>query len=117
MQNGLPVVTTCEGCGGACCRNQPCPPGFHHVHSGFLDGAWPEDVAITDAAPAEVIDSLRSWFADRERLDDWEEIDGTPCFWLTEDGRCRHYEHRPTICREFEMDSDSCRAMRHQKPN
>lgn len=107
----LPIIQSCDNC-GACCRNQPCPPGFHHIHTGCTDLAWAEDVEIIAAAPAEVRESLRQWFAERERLDDWKVIDGQPCCWLTEDGRCRHYEHRPTLCREMEVGSEGCRVSR-----
>lgn len=42
------------------------------------------------------------------------EIDlGTPCIWLDLDTRqCRHYEHRPQMCRDFEMGRYHCRRMR-----
>ncbi|MBM3956593.1 MAG: hypothetical protein FJ313_00900 [Gemmatimonadetes bacterium] len=33
--------------------------------------------------------------------------DGVPCFWL-EDGRCRHYAHRPAVCRNFRPGSLGC---------
>ena len=38
--------------------------------------------------------------------------DGVPCFWLTEDGLCRHYAYRPEVCRDFVSGSKSCRKWR-----
>ena len=38
---------------------------------------------------------------------------GQPCFWLdSETKKCLHYEHRPEVCRDFELDSRHCRRMR-----
>lgn len=35
------------------------------------------------------------------------------CIWLDQStAKCRYYEHRPMICREFELGSDECRAVR-----
>lgn len=110
----LDIITSCAGCGGACCRNQPSPQGFQFVATGHTDHAWPDDVDILSQAPPEVLDSIRSYFAERMRLNDWNDADGKPCFWLTEDGRCRHYEYRPTICRDFELGSNACRKMRSE---
>lgn len=32
---------------------------------------------------------------------------GGVCLWL-QNGACLHYEHRPPICREFEVGGDQC---------
>jgi len=38
-----------------------------------------------------------------------------PCLWFdAEMRRCRHYEHRPDICREFEIGSKECLAWRQR---
>lgn len=40
-------------------------------------------------------------------------VDGIPCFWFDMvTRRCRHYEHRPEICQEFEVNSLPCMSMR-----
>jgi Fe-S-cluster containining protein len=32
-----------------------------------------------------------------------------PCFWLDLAARrCRHYEHRPDVCRDFKLGGDGC---------
>jgi Fe-S-cluster containining protein len=37
---------------------------------------------------------------ERFQRDGWP-ADGTPCIWYDpETKRCRHYEHRPTLCRD-----------------
>lgn len=39
--------------------------------------------------------------------------DGGPCLWLDlGNGRCKHYEDRPEVCREFEVGNESCRKQR-----
>lgn len=38
---------------------------------------------------------------------------GLPCLWYDAETRqCKHYEHRPEVCREFEMGGDDCLEMR-----
>ena len=38
---------------------------------------------------------------------------GSPCIWLDMDDRtCKHYEHRPQMCRDFEMGGEHCRRIR-----
>ena len=38
---------------------------------------------------------------------------GNPCPWLDLcNGRCRHHEWRPDVCREFEVGGESCMRMR-----
>lgn len=40
-------------------------------------------------------------------------IDAKPCgFFDLATRKCRHYEHRPDICIDFEMGSDDCLATR-----
>jgi len=37
-----------------------------------------------------------------------------PCSWLTPDKKCRHYDHRPEVCRQFEMGEQDCLEIRHR---
>ena len=40
---------------------------------------------------------------------------GGVCLWLNEaTGGCRHYDLRPSICREFEMGSEECHSWREE---
>ena len=43
-----------------------------------------------------------------------KEIDlGQPCIWFDESTRqCRHYVHRPQVCRDFEIGNPHCLRMR-----
>ena len=39
------------------------------------------------------------------------------CLWLDrENNRCRHYEWRPQICRDFEVGSRDCHSWRKEYP-
>lgn len=81
-------VTNCDGC-GACCRNQPFPPFTRHD---------------SDTLPAHLVDEL---------LGAGKREDPEACLWLDEvTGRCTHYEHRPILCREFELGGDVCLYVR-----
>ena len=45
----------------------------------------------------------------------WRDDYGRPCIWLEADGTCRHYEHRPRVCRDFERGGEDCRRMRREQ--
>ena len=46
----------------------------------------------------------------REYIAELDGNDGQPCYWLDEETRqCMHYEHRPRVCREFELGGEDCR--------
>jgi Fe-S-cluster containining protein len=81
-----PPPSTCDAC-GACCMQQVYPP-------------------FTDDELAFVPDELRVTF---ELLAAGESNEVRPCVWLDlETRQCRHYDHRPQICRDFERGSASC---------
>ena len=82
------TVNNCDGC-GACCRNQPFPPFMTR------DG---------DTLPEVIVNELLA-AGKREASD--------ICLWLDDaTGRCKHYEHRPLLCREFELGGDVCLDVR-----
>ena len=106
-RKSLPVITKaeCKGC-GACCRHVGHPM---FVRAGFFDSepageeAWqnlPEDLK------REVSDYLDAL--------DGDDL-GESCIWLEPDGTCRHYEHRPRVCREFEVGGESCLSVREEQ--
>jgi len=99
MTDPLPVLTSCDGC-GACCRTI-CAPPFRIDH----EVNEPEIRNV----PQELIEEfLPSW---RIRY----QVEASPCMWFDETLlRCRHYEWRPTACREFELDSPYCHAVRRE---
>lgn len=105
---------SCEGC-GACCREMHSPPGWA-MYAGpaadyWIERADPEDEdwQIFQAIPEPVKQELREFYAN-------DNLDGDPhdpCFWYDPETKgCRHYEHRPTICREFEIGEPACHRWR-----
>lgn len=39
----------------------------------------------------------------------------TPCCWLDlETKKCKHYEHRPKICRDFQLGGSDCVELRRR---
>lgn len=93
----LPVITEsdCHGC-GACCR--------HVGHPMFCRPMGPR-------LPAEPGWKKLPRELKRELLEYLESITddfGKPCIWLQPDGTCKHYHHRPQVCRDFERGSQDC---------
>jgi Fe-S-cluster containining protein len=108
----LPVIQSCDGC-GACCMEMGFPPGYQIFL--FPPGTAPLGEENADfhrfhAMPSSLAEELRKQFnagaygffrGDR------------PCVWLDlETRQCKHYEHRPDICRNFEIASPECRKWR-----
>ena len=114
----LPVVS-CEGC-GACCMHMGTPPGYSWFFpsDGRELGEWAaesDDWPVFRAMPEGLRRELAEYYAAARRLpiEDREELYYSPCIWLDlETRRCRHYEHRPSICREFEVGGRWCRGHR-----
>jgi Fe-S-cluster containining protein len=98
----LPVVS-CTDC-GACCTGQAALP-IHLVGQHFaMPGVAP--------LPVDLAEELRATI---ERFDreGWPP-DGSPCIWYDADRRqCRHYEYRPTLCRDnLAVGDEACRRWR-----
>jgi Fe-S-cluster containining protein len=96
----------CNNC-GLCCMHMRTPPFY-----GEGDPSWA-------ALPPELRAEIDQWVplepGTSPRHDWMVAHDGpvNPCIWLDlVTGRCRHYEHRPDVCREFEVGSTSCRESR-----
>ena len=88
MSNLSPPIPG-EDC-GACCREMSSPPS--------------DQAAELPKLPAEVGADYESGMRNRH-ADGWP--DGVPCFWLA-DGRCKYYDHRPEICRDFKVGGEGC---------
>jgi uncharacterized protein len=115
----LPLADPCGGC-GKCCRGIGLPP-FEAanpefgpqptVTRGMTAGQY--DTAVFDTElfvfmPAE----LRLAHAEL-LLNLSADPSGTPCAWYDADAdRCRHYDWRPAICRQFTPGSDECVKLR-----
>jgi uncharacterized protein len=108
--NQLPIIS-CDGC-GACCLEQSTPPGYLVLAAG-LEWPEPEDVQRFAELPADAKASLVHY---QQQVASGEACDAErPCIWLdTETMRCRHYEQRPQICRDFERGSGACLAWREE---
>ena len=82
----LPILS-CTGC-GACCHLQSIPPYM------------PTEL---DAIPQHLADEVAA-AANHQRTG--------PCLWLNANNRCGHYEHRPEVCRQFELGGEDCQEVR-----
>lgn len=88
------AVTVCDGC-GVCCREQPLPP--------FLD-----DI---DLIPAE----LQKEVIELQKREHELWLLAQPCTWFDlRTKKCIHHEHRPNICREYEVGADLCLEIREK---
>lgn len=86
------IPTSCDGC-GACCMEQAGFPASWYVAPGGPMGS----TASGDPLPHEVERELRGCVAV------WLKIGFPvgPCIWFDQETRkCRHYEHRPSLCRD-----------------
>lgn len=86
--NSLPILT-CDDC-GVCCMQIGTPP--YTGIDGDVPPPWLE------------------WNVNRhcDRLDR-----RLPCIWYDlKTRRCQHYEHRPQICRDFEVGCFDCLEFR-----
>lgn len=93
VKEGKLVEVSCAGC-GACCLYIGSPPFVSQEEYDLLP------------------DSLR------KPLDQWvenltaESSEGV-CLWFdAENKRCKNYEHRPSVCREFDVGAEDCRRVR-----
>ena len=100
----LPIATDCNGC-GVCCLHMGYPAFILPNSEEQIEGEiyW-------HALPLELRGELDS-YVKAYRVEEGQ-LDG-PCFWLDlETMLCKHHEHRPRVCREFEIGSRLCRQWR-----
>ncbi len=71
-----------------------------------------EDVQRLRTMPEEALDELKAYL---QQLLAGVRRESQVCIWLDQSTmRCRYQEHRPLICREFEVGTDECRGWRNQ---
>lgn len=93
---------------------QESPPGYVMLLSSpeMMENAdlLAEDVQRLRSLPAEALEELQEYL---RQLRAGVQRSTQVCLWLDETTmRCRYHEHRPLICREFEVGSDECRGWR-----
>jgi Fe-S-cluster containining protein len=98
----LPADDPCRGC-GACCLHLVWPPFFR-----IEDREWMRLGRERPELVAEIeIDRIRR----RQFGLGGEYV--APCHWYDlATRRCRHYEYRPAVCRDFEPGEEDCRCFR-----
>ena len=95
---------SCDGC-GACCMHALEPPfaGVNGVAAGN-DPCWD---AVPESLKMEIVD-FRINLRPKSPHDQ-------PCIWLDlTTKRCRHYEYRPKLCRDFEFGGADCLEFRER---
>lgn len=111
MPVNLPVIESCSGC-GACCLEQESPPMYLYLLlSGTERNRDDEDYQRVMSLPDELKTELLT-YKDRLVAKQGHPNNGV-CLWFDEKTRgCKHYDLRPSICREFERGSDGCHFWR-----
>ena len=95
----LPVLN-CDSC-SSCCMEMGGPP--------FVGD---DDEQRLQNSPQEARNAYESYL---DRLGKDVSLQDKPCCWLdVESNRCRWHEHRPDICREFEVGGKYCLEWRTQ---
>ena len=124
----LEVIDNCHDC-GVCC--------FHMGYPAFMLPRAPKSVDELQSKESQEL--LRAGWTQEELLrghegeshwhklphvlrTEWEsfvqnyqragDLDGR-CFWLDEETNlCKHHQHRPQVCRDFEIGNPECRQWR-----
>ena len=98
-----PTEITCGGC-GVCCFHMGYPAFKEPYEQSYDREYW---LSMPAELRQELITYIKSYQSPPRG-----ELDG-PCFWLDlETRRCKHHQHRPTVCRTFETGSSGCRQWR-----
>lgn len=110
MRIGLTTITKadCKGC-GACCRHMGHPTFIRTVGTSWKGYPRTKDDDIWNNMPRRLQAEV-SAYLDGRKGDDY----GLPCIWLTPEGTCKNYQHRPEVCRDFEPGNDACLEFRKE---
>ena len=94
----LPIIS-CDGCGN-CCSYVGFPPAMFRPPDSDISPN------LYDEMPPDLMAEV---LAAREA----NPMGDGPCIWLDSMTlQCRHYEHRPNACRDFEMGGVDCPRIR-----
>lgn len=101
----LPTLSDCSDC-GICC--------LHMGYPSYIIGSPPDSNG--EGQPAEpawsqlpewLKEDLLAYIASYKAPADGQ-LEG-PCVWYDPDRRqCRHHEHRPQVCRDFQVGGQGC---------
>ena len=100
----LPVIQDCNNC-GACCLEQESPPGYVWllVHGGDRSDA--DDLARLASLPEKLRRELLDYIDDTRAGKPHPR--GGVCLWFDKQSRrCKHYDLRPSICRDVLQPGD-----------
>ncbi len=101
----LPIVASCEGC-GACCQHMGYPSYIRATECHAAEASWLN-------MPADLKMELLRFMASYDEPTTGA-LDGV-CFWYDAANECcKHHEHRPNVCRDFEVGGTDCLAWRVQ---
>ncbi len=113
---GLAVLDPADPCGGCgvCCLHVVFPPFWARWPLG-TPGNDPDWVRLATERP----DLAAGIEADYERRKaaglcrrDYE----APCLWYDASSRrCKHYDYRPDVCRDFEPGGEDCMRFREER--
>lgn len=110
MTTSLPVIQpplSCEGC-GLCCLGIGSPIVLYASRPG-LGASHPFRPA---ELPPELIEEIDEHFAGLLRGQEPQE----QCLWFDpQTRRCKHYEYRPQVCRDYELGGRACLTLRRQQ--
>lgn len=96
------MTLSCKGC-GACCMEIESPPGYQLYSMLQTDDT---DKLRFDTLPQDAKQALLNYYQKGS-------FEVAPCIWLnTETRECRYYDHRPEVCRDFEVGCEACLTWR-----
>jgi len=107
----LPTITTpttCDNC-GACCLHMGYPP-FWGMYVGESEKhSDPDWLRLKRQNPDLAIAARQGALEGRGDAE-------LPCLWLDPVTRkCMHYDHRPSVCRDFEIGDPDCISHRQRR--
>jgi Fe-S-cluster containining protein len=88
------TVINCDDC-GKCCKHIGFPPFIYHEILNL---------------PTDLQSQIMPLYHNRQEL----EISKQRCIWLDANNRCSNYDHRPKVCRDFEVGEEACLQLRKQ---
>lgn len=105
----LPILgpESCEGC-GLCCQGIGSPVLIYASRPGIGDPHPSRPADLPPEFAAEIDEHFSGLVRGQEPQ--------AQCLWYDAAGkRCRHYEFRPPVCREYELGGRACLSRRREE--